>query len=113
MTTNHSNRIRIDPNYFSKTTKGNTTDVTKPAKRNHLLAVNVSLRSKSGTIKTRAASCKINRLQLVPYQVVLVKTLNIQNYLADSWFSIMAKFSLIQQPISFFFSEKHDIFCKS
>jgi hypothetical protein len=38
-----SNRIRIDPNYFSKTTKGNATDVTKPAKRNHLLAVKMFL----------------------------------------------------------------------
>jgi hypothetical protein len=45
--TNHKQQDWIDPNYFSKTTKGNTTDVTKPAKRNHLLAVkNVSLRSK-------------------------------------------------------------------
>jgi hypothetical protein len=43
MTTNHKQRIRIDPNYFSKTTKGNTTDVTKPAKRNHLLAVKMFL----------------------------------------------------------------------
>jgi hypothetical protein len=45
--------------------------------------VNVSLRSKNDSNKTRAASCRfINKLQLIPYQVV-VKTLNIQK-LADS-----------------------------
>jgi hypothetical protein len=61
MTTNRKQQDWIDPNYLSKTTKGNTTDVTKPAKRNHLLAVkNVSLRSKQWyAIKTRAASSKI------------------------------------------------------